>query len=95
MESRVADKLRRNIEEFEKNREDYEEEMLRIKADMHRIVDSIFENMVRDVTPTIEQTDSFLREGMKEFDRLSNRKKELDKLREKLTPVIEMLRAGS
>lgn len=95
MESRVADKLRRNIEEFEKNREDYEEEMLRIKADMHRIVDSIFEDMVRDVTPTIEQTDSFLREGMKEFDRLSNRKKELDKLREKLTPVIEMLRAGS
>lgn len=95
MDDRVVDRLRRNIEEFEKKREDYEEEMLKIKADLHRIVDLIFEDMVQDVTPTIEQTDLFLKEGMMEFERLSNRKKDLEKLRDKLTPVIEMLKAGS
>lgn len=92
METDSEEKFNATLEAFDKGREIYEQEMLKIKADMHRLVDDLFEDLVRKTAPIINQTDLFIEGRINEFRTLSKRKTELVRLKEKLDPLLEALR---
>lgn len=92
MVTELEEKFDATLEAFDKGREFYDQEMLKIKADLHRLIDNLFEDLVRKTAPIINQTELFMEGRINEFRTLSKRKTELLRIKEKLDPLLDALR---
>lgn len=88
----MAEKMERQLQEFERKRVGFEAEITKIHEDIKQLVDQIFKGIVEEINPCLEETDAIIESHVKEFRRLGERKKELHALREKLAPVFDLLR---
>lgn len=95
MDTPLAEKMERQLQEFDQKRNHYEKEIIQIKEDIKQAIDHFFDEFVREVEEKCSETDVVIDGCIKEFKRLNARKQELGELRQKLSPVLELLGGGS
>lgn len=91
----IAEKFEKRIQEFERKRELFEREMMKIRDELKRTIDTLFDDVIKAVEPHTEETDLIVEGCIKDFKKLFNRKKELNMIKEKLSPVLEDLRSSA
>lgn len=92
MSDQLAEKFEKRIQEFERKRELLEREIIKIRDEVQKITDSMFDNIIKEVNPYTDETDLVIESCIKEFKKLLDRKKELNNIKEKLTPMLDMLK---
>lgn len=91
----LCEKMEKQLTAFAKDREILEEEMTKIREQLKLMIDSLFDHIIKELTPIMQETDAILDDGVQEFRKLINRKKEIDNLLGRLTPVIELLKTNN
>lgn len=92
LEKPLAERMERQLREFESKRDNFNSEITAIKEDIQKATKEFFDKIVRDVSPQVEETDSIIESCILEFKRLDKRRRELNNIREKLSPVFEIFR---
>lgn len=88
----LTESLERKLQDFEKFRDTFESEVFRLKEEMHKMIDAVFETIGSQAAPVISETDTILEDEIKEFRRLSTLKKEISLGLRKITPLLEEFR---
>lgn len=91
MEDPVVQKMDRLLQDFGHNRELRELELLKLRDQTKLVVDEIFGKLIKSLNPDFEETDDILESRIKEMKRQCQRKKEISNIREKLSPVLQIL----
>lgn len=91
IDATMAEKVEHVLQDFERKREAYNQTLYNLKEELKADIDKLFDELVRIVTPVINETDNILEDGISEFKRLIQRKNEINDIRRKLSPVIEAL----
>lgn len=89
----LVERFEKRLQEFEHKREIFEREMIKIRDELKKIVDTLFDDVIKAVEPHTQQTDLIVDNCIQEFKKLFNRKRELNMIRDKLSPVLEELRS--
>lgn len=86
----LCEVVERKLQDFEKERSHLEAEIFNMKESIKKSIDDLFEKIVQDLNPHLEETDTILENCIKEFRRLDARKKEIKTLKDQLGPVLEL-----
>lgn len=90
----MEEKAENILQEFEMKRESLNQALYSLREELKADIDQLFEEMVRIMGPIIGETDKYVEENVKELRRLIQRKKEINEIRRKLSPLIEGLQRG-
>lgn len=93
-EKPLAERMELQLRDFDNKRDAANREIQSIKEEMLKLVKEFFDKLVSDMSPHLGETDSIIESLIVEFKRLDGRKKELDRIREKLVPVLEIFGRG-
>lgn len=86
-----VEKLERQLQEFSDKRDLIGRELMKTKEEMKQIIDNIFDDLFKEVSARVDQVDTVIEASIKEFKSLMARKKELDSLKEKFHPIIQII----
>lgn len=87
----MAEKVEVILQEFEEKREIYNQALLDLREQLKADIDQLFDDMVRNMSPIIDETDKVIEASLNEFKRLIQRKNDINEIRRKLSPVIAAL----
>lgn len=87
----VTEKTERTLRELESRREDFDTKLISIRDDIAGIVNNMFKLISQEINEFIQQTDSIVDPCVVELRNLERRRVELDELRRRLIPVLDLL----
>lgn len=94
MEASIIENTEKCLRNLDRNRETFETSMLRIRDDLMQIIAKLFESIGSEMNEFLRNSDDILDPCTAELRRLEERRNELDTLRQKLIPVLDILQRG-
>lgn len=91
MNPKSVEKVEQILNGLEKKRDSFEKEITRIQEDMSHIVKSLFDQITAEINGFLSETDAIIDASVADYNRMDHRRKELDSIREKLSPVLDIL----
>lgn len=93
MEDPRIDKLESRLKDFERKRQLIGRDIMRVKDEMKLIVDEIFDDLFKRIEAHTEETDRKIDAYIADYRGLLNKRSEINAMKEKLTPVFEMIKS--
>lgn len=88
---RAVDKMERILKELERKREIFEREIIKIQEDMMNTVKNFFEQLTNEINPFLAETEKVVDNCINDSNKMESRRRELEAMKEKLSPVLDML----
>lgn len=90
--SNITEKTERTLRDLETKREEFEGHLISLRDDITGVVNNLFKLMSQEMSDFIQKTDSVVDPCVIELRNLERRRVELEELRRRLIPVLDLLR---
>lgn len=90
----LIERMEKGLSTFQIEREQLSEKISIVKDELKGIIDSIFDELAREINTSSGETDVIIDTAIREFRAMLKRKTELESVQSRLTPVFEMLKSA-
>lgn len=88
----ITEKTERSLRDLEAKREEFEVHLISLRDDIIGIVENLFKLMSQEMSDFIQNTDNIVDPCVIELRNFERRRVELEELRLRLLPVLDLLR---